>query len=333
MTNGWLAGLVGLALMALPATAFADDLAADATTTTANAGFWRRSDWVDYGIIAGSLAGFLAIHSLTPAAQSGIGPSFDPSHPAAILDPKLADRIGKPHLQEDKGETVPALYVGIAGPVVATWLGLQEGLGLDGGTRRAHDTVIGLAEGMATTLLVTEVLKYGFGRLRPDFQDRVRRHYCTTETSPEIACTGSEMPLDADPAKARKVFADGRRSFPSGHSATSWMLATYAGLVTGGHHVWGNRATPTSFKVGVGLQALAAGLAGFVVWSRVHDGRHNPSDVLAGSLIGVSMANLAYWRRFDTDGNLRGSKTGAAKPSAQLVPGPGDVGVGLAVRF
>ncbi|MSP92717.1 MAG: phosphatase PAP2 family protein [Myxococcales bacterium] len=299
----------------------------------ASTGWWSTRDLVDYGIVAGSLGGFYAIHSLTPSAQSGIGPSFDAAHPAAILKAEFADQTGRKHLIEDKGETVPAAYVGAALPLVAAWLGLQEGLAANSDARHLHDVLVGLGDSMATTLFVTEILKYEFGRLRPDFQDRVRRHYCTTQKSVEISCTGAEVPLDADPAKADKVFADGRRSFPSGHSSTSFVLATYAGLVTGGHLVWGERATPTTRMVGIALQATVLGLAGFVVWSRVDDGRHNPTDVLAGSLIGVAMANVAYWRRFTSSGTSRRAVRGEPGVQVSLAPGPVPAGMGFTVRF
>ncbi|MBI3179224.1 MAG: phosphatase PAP2 family protein [Deltaproteobacteria bacterium] len=297
------------------------------------AGWWSARDLVDYGIIAASLGGFYAIHQLTPDANSAIGPSFDPAHPADILNPSYSDKIGRKHLIEDTGETVPAAYVGVAVPVVGLWLGLQEGLAAGSNARQVHDVVVGLAEGMATTLFVTEILKYEFGRLRPDFQDRVQRYYCTTQASPDIACTGQEVPLDADPAKAEKIFGDGRRSFPSGHSATSFLLASYAGLVTGGQMVWGDRATPTSRIGGIALQGAVFGLAGFVAWSRVENGRHNPTDVLAGSLVGVAMANLAYWRRFTADGESRRVDPRKSRVHVSVGPGPTPVGVGVAVRF
>lgn len=300
---------------------------------TTPTGWWTSGDLIDYGIIAGSLGGFGAIHSLTPSAQSGIGPSFDPAHPVAILNPIYADKIGRKHLQEDVGETVPALYVGVAVPVVALWLGLQEGLAAGADARHVHDTLVGLVDGMTTTLLATEILKYEFGRLRPDFQDRVQRYYCTTQQSAEIKCAGNEVPLDADPVKADKIFADGRRSFPSGHSSTTAMLATYASLVTGGHMVWGERATSSSRIAGIALQAAVFGAASFVWWSRVDDGRHNPTDVLGGATIGVVMANLAYWRRFDTEGRARRSKARSGIGRVEIEPGPAPLGVALALHF
>lgn len=330
--------IIVLAALLLPAPtgAQSDDAGsgvAPAPAPITPTGWWTKGDLIDYGVVAGSLGGFAAIHSLTPASQSGIGPSFDPAHPAAILNPIYADKIGRKHVQEDVGETVPALYVGVAVPIVGLWLGLQEGLAQGSDARHLHDTLVGLVDGMTTTLLVTEILKYEFGRLRPDFQDRAQRYYCTTQKSAEISCTGAEVPLDTDPAKADKIFADGRRSFPSGHAATSAMLATYASLVTGGHFIWGDRATSDTRLQGIALQVAAFGAAGFVWWSRVDDGRHNPFDVLTGAAIGMAMANLAYWRRFDMHGHSRRAVAATGIERVEMTPGPTPLGVGLALRF
>ena len=63
-------------------------------------------------------------------------------------------------------------------------------------------------------------------------------------------------------------------SFPSGHSAAAFAFATGAG------HVMPMAAIP--------LRLLATAVA----YSRVHTGVHYPGDVVAGSLIGVSLAQL-----------------------------------------
>lgn len=296
-------------------------------------GWWRSSDLIDYGIIAGSLGVFEGLHLATPLESAGIGPRFDPQHPASILDPVYSDRIGRKYLVEDKQETVPALWVGLAIPVVAGWLALQEGLPANRDARHLHDTLVGFGEAMSLTLMTTEVLKFSFGRLRPDFQDRVRRYYCNRPDHADVDCAGlNEGPLSEDPSKIEKIWADSRRSFPSGHASTSFALATYAALVTGGHFVWGKEATDTTRAWGIPLQAAVLSLAAFVAWSRVNDGRHNLSDVLTGAALGTAMANLAYWRRFDTAGHSRNSDF--AGTAMSLTGGPaGATGVGLLVRF
>ncbi len=63
-------------------------------------------------------------------------------------------------------------------------------------------------------------------------------------------------------------------SFPSGHSAAAFAFATGIG------HVMPLVAIP--------LRLLAAAVG----YSRVHTGVHYPGDVLAGSLIGVTLSQL-----------------------------------------
>ncbi len=302
------------------------------TPPDAPPGWWHTRDLVDYGIIAGSLGIFTALHLSTPIESAGIGPRFDPAHPAAILDPSLSGVIGRKYLVEDKEETVPALWVELAVPVVGAWLALQEGLPGDRDARHLHDTLVGFGEAMLVTLMATEALKFSFGRLRPDFQDRVRRYYCNRPDHAGVDCTGfTEGPLSADPSKVDAIFADGRRSFPSGHASTSFALATYAALVTGGHYVWGHDATNTTRAWGIPIEVAVFGIASFVAWSRVSDGRHNVSDVLTGAALGTAIANLSYWRRFDTAGRSRNSDEGAS--SFSLTSGPGTAGVGMMLRF
>ena len=63
-------------------------------------------------------------------------------------------------------------------------------------------------------------------------------------------------------------------SFPSGHSAAAFAFATGVG------HVLPPAAIP--------LRALAA----LVAYSRVHTGVHYPGDVVAGALMGTTLAQI-----------------------------------------
>jgi undecaprenyl-diphosphatase len=64
------------------------------------------------------------------------------------------------------------------------------------------------------------------------------------------------------------------QSFPSGHSAAAFAFATGVGHV--------------SPAASVPLRVLAA----LVAYSRVHTGVHYAGDVLAGALIGTTLAQL-----------------------------------------
>jgi membrane-associated phospholipid phosphatase len=80
---------------------------------------------------------------------------------------------------------------------------------------------------------------------------------------------GQEVPF------ARQVPMPSSSSFPSGHSAAAFAFATGVG------HTLPQVAAP--------LRLLAA----VVAYSRVHTGVHYPGDVLAGALLGTTLAQGA----------------------------------------
>ena len=83
--------------------------------------------------------------------------------------------------------------------------------------------------------------------------------------------------LAGDVPVARHVPMPTSRSFPSGHSAAAFAFATGVGNVS-----------PTAAAP---LRALAAAVA----YSRVHTGVHYPGDVLAGALLGTTLAQLTAY--------------------------------------
>jgi membrane-associated phospholipid phosphatase len=131
--------------------------------------------------------------------------------------------------------------------------------------------VKGLAESLATGVLVTGAIKVMVGRHRPDWDA-------------EIDSAGS------------------RRSFPSGHATQAFAIATYAALYLRGHvfdKMRGNSRLPWWEAATYGGIALAAtGLAG----ERVLHNRHHLTDVLVGGLLGTASSTLFYLyqeRRYD----------------------------------
>jgi undecaprenyl-diphosphatase len=77
-----------------------------------------------------------------------------------------------------------------------------------------------------------------------------------------------------DVSPARQVEMPGSRSFPSGHAASAFAFASGVG-----------RVLPVA---GIPIRCLAA----LVAYSRVHTGVHYPGDVVAGALIGATMADV-----------------------------------------
>jgi len=95
--------------------------------------------------------------------------------------------------------------------------------------------------------------------------------------------TGRSRPDVGEGAYEFHPFAGGG-SFPSGHAAMAFALATTLGDAS--HSTW----------VTAGLYVIATGTA----WSRVYDQRHWPSDVFLGAALGVTSAKLVNgrWRLF-----------------------------------
>jgi membrane-associated phospholipid phosphatase len=95
--------------------------------------------------------------------------------------------------------------------------------------------------------------------------------------------TGRSRPDVGQGAYEFHPFAGGG-SFPSGHAAMAFALATTLGDAS--HSTW----------VTAGLYVIATGTA----WSRVYDERHWPSDVFLGAALGVTSAKLVNgrWRLF-----------------------------------
>jgi undecaprenyl-diphosphatase len=86
----------------------------------------------------------------------------------------------------------------------------------------------------------------------------------------------------------------GFQSFPSGHAASTFGMAVALLM--------------TEWRLGLVTTFIAAA----VVWARMELGRHYPSDVLVGALIGIYFGLLVGYgataRRFPKQGYLPGSK-------------------------
>lgn len=319
-----------------PSVAHADEAKVEQATETSS--WWHSGYFVDYGLIALGGAGYFVRHN-EPSTSAMLGAVYDPNDPAAILDSKFSDRIGRTHLQEGDGETVSTAGATIIVAAGAGYLLVEQGLHLmtAKGTsasraRMFHDTFVGYLETVALSTGLNSFVKNTFGRLRPDFQDRVRRWHCPRGELDAVHCPVGVEPLSADPQESEKIWFDGRRSFMSGHSLSAMNLSTYLSLSIGGQYVWGSDATALSRSLGLAAQTLLLTSGVFIATSRFDDGRHHMGDVLTGSMFGLAVANFSYWRRFGVDGKPR-EKKAAGATSVRLEPGPGDAGLAVVVNY
>jgi membrane-associated phospholipid phosphatase len=113
----------------------------------------------------------------------------------------------------------------------------------------------------------------------------------------------SEAPADMDDLHP----FSGHASFPSGHTTIAFALATAIDAETSTRWAW-----------------IAYPVAGLVAWSRVHDGEHWTSDVVAGAALGVwsSRKAEAALRQEDRSPGFRlGFSSGAGTPGIALTFG------------
>ncbi len=114
---------------------------------------------------------------------------------------------------------------------------------------------------------------------------------------------------DEGPSSFHPFSFTGRNaSFVSGHSASAFAVA----------------AVIAETSRSVLVDVLSYGLAGLVAVSRVHESKHWPSDVVAGSLLGLFVG----WKIADLDEKREG---GGARLAWTASAGPS--GVGLSLRF
>lgn len=139
--------------------------------------------------------------------------------------------------------------------VIAPTLGALLAIGVLGHRPRLTRLALTGVEGMVITTVLVQGSKFAVGRTRPY----------------------------ADPDLDGSDFApfSGSASFPSGHTAAAFALATTLGDGIGGP--WAR----------IGLYALATGTA----WARMAQEQHWLSDVTGGAALGILAAKLAEGRR------------------------------------
>lgn len=323
-----------LVLLSAPDVSHAEDAPAlSETPRDTQGGWWTPWYLADYGVIAAGAGAYAVGKRVEPRSDPLLGPRYDPEDPSEVFTSSSLD-------EPLRDESVPAGILGGVLGGVGVSIGGLEALSWakgPGSAQHVHDALVGYAEAVAITAGSTSLLKVGIGRLRPDFGDRASIYHCSVEPEahPEHCDSLPEGAAAVDREEAEDLIRYGRRSFVSGHASHAFSGLTYASLALGTHFVWGPDATPASRAGGIAAQAALLGTATYVAGSRVADGRHHLSDVLAGSALGLASANLAYWLRFHPDGTPRQGPGESASASLSIRAHPigGASGLGLALSF
>lgn len=148
--------------------------------------------------------------------------------------------------------------------------------------------------GLLCNNISTLIGKNTIGRLRPNFLSVCKpllnpyKEFCNVHVTgktfliPGVHFECSESDID-------KV-NESRKSFPSGHSSSSFYAMIFMILYV--HKFWNKRNLgfiPQFF------QFICFCTAWFVALSRVIDNKHHPSDVLAGSILGTLIAIFTFY--------------------------------------
>ncbi|KAK9474783.1 phosphatidic acid phosphatase type 2/haloperoxidase [Dipodascopsis tothii] len=146
--------------------------------------------------------------------------------------------------------------------------------------------LLGLGLSIMLTLLITSSIKNIVGRPRPDAIARCMPRAGATDP-PFMLSTVADVCTNPDKA----VVMEGWRSFPSGHSSTAFAGLAYLAFFLGGRvRVLDNRGEV--WKAALTLAPLL--LAVVIACTRIMDKWHHGTDVLAGSLLGLATAWVAY---------------------------------------
>ena len=140
--------------------------------------------------------------------------------------------------------------------------------------------------GVVSTLLLTEICKRWIGRLRPYFiaacNPIIENFNCTLNGAPifnYIDTSGSFC--RGKPSDIKEA----RLSFPSGHSSTSFYTMIFLIIYIQA------RVSTLKFRYMKVLVQLTAFIAAYVTSiSRVRDYHHRGSDVIAGAILGTTVA-------------------------------------------
>ncbi|CAM8879654.1 unnamed protein product [Rhodiola kirilowii] len=149
-----------------------------------------------------------------------------------------------------------------------------------------HHGILGILYSILVTGVITDAIKDGVGRPRPNFFWRCFPDGITAfdPVTKDVVCTG-----------LKNVIKEGYKSFPSGHASWSFAgLGFFAWYIAGKVKAFNRRGHVAKLCI-VFLPLLIAAL---IAVSRVDDYWHHWQDVFTGGLIGLTIATFCYLQFF-----------------------------------
>ncbi|XP_053666150.1 putative phosphatidate phosphatase [Anopheles marshallii] len=141
--------------------------------------------------------------------------------------------------------------------------------------------------GAAVSQLLTDVGKYTIGRLRPHFFDVCKPRMPDGTTCADTINQGryvTDFTCTSEKSSAR-MLKEMRLSFPSGHSSFSMYTLVFCAIFLQARMNWRGSKLLKHF-----FQFLLILLAWYTCLSRISDYKHHWSDVLAGGVLGATVA-------------------------------------------
>jgi diacylglycerol diphosphate phosphatase/phosphatidate phosphatase len=137
-----------------------------------------------------------------------------------------------------------------------------------------HNAYLGTGFALAATSMTYNVIKFSIGYKRPDYYSRV--------------ASGDASKIEG-----------GSESFPSGHAGLTFAAYSFMGLYAAGKlrlcaPIKAHQPAMFASLVVIGILVMPF----WVAATRVYDYRHHPADIIAGALIGVLAASMAYGMTF-----------------------------------